>query len=38
MGYSMMTSLLSDCSKGKLLVILEGGYVPGSFLNLKMFK
>ncbi|RCV09600.1 hypothetical protein SETIT_2G042600v2 [Setaria italica] len=26
MGYSIMTSLLSDCSKGRLLVILEGGY------------
>ncbi|XP_066396761.1 histone deacetylase 15 isoform X4 [Miscanthus floridulus] len=25
-GYSWMTSLLADCSNGRLLVILEGGY------------
>ncbi|TVU41527.1 hypothetical protein EJB05_15055, partial [Eragrostis curvula] len=25
-GYSMMTSMLTGCSEGKLLVILEGGY------------
>uniref|UniRef100_A0A804Q6T6 histone deacetylase n=1 Tax=Zea mays TaxID=4577 RepID=A0A804Q6T6_MAIZE len=31
-GYSWMTSLLAGSSNGRLLVILEGGYVPG-FLN-----
>jgi len=33
-----MTSLLTACSGGRLLVILEGGYVPDSFLNLRKLK
>ena len=37
-GYSRMTQMLGDLCGGKMLVILEGGYVFVQFLNNLLFS
>ena len=37
-GYSRMTQMLGDICGGKMLVILEGGYVVSKFLNSLLFS
>jgi acetoin utilization deacetylase AcuC-like enzyme len=36
-GYAHMTHMLNALSGGKMLVILEGGFVANTFLNCSVF-
>jgi acetoin utilization deacetylase AcuC-like enzyme len=36
-GYAQMTYMLNALSGGKMLVILEGGFVAHTFLNCSVF-